>query len=90
MEAGAAKLRVPSVVHYRHSFSSSRSLDLTVLEGLAAHGTPKQSTLQPCPVRQDTSKCFWGVDLHWCDLESFTGFPAELGSSPWDSDAEAS
>lgn len=30
------------------------------------------------------------MDLHWCDLESFFGLPAELGTSPWDSDEEAS
>lgn len=25
------------------------------------------------------------MDLHWCDLESLAGLPAELGASPWGS-----
>ncbi|CAN0501424.1 unnamed protein product, partial [Ectocarpus sp. 12 AP-2014] len=32
---------------------------------------------------QASSGSFWGVDLHWCDLESLAGLPAELGGSPW-------
>ncbi|CAM9138428.1 unnamed protein product [Ectocarpus sp. 4 AP-2014] len=32
---------------------------------------------------QASSGNFWGVDLHWCDLGSLAGFPAELGGSPW-------
>lgn len=42
------------------------------------------------PLQNDTvnakvsSGSFWGVDLHWCDLESLAGLPAELGDSPWD------
>lgn len=49
----------------------------------------------PCPRLdpffgiQKPSKGFWGVDLHWCDLESLVGFPGE-GQSPWDSDDDDS
>eukprot|EP00903_Cladosiphon_okamuranus_P013190 g12302.t1 len=62
-----------------------------------SHGRSPSSEFRVEPVpygadiyvdQKDTSKCFWGVDLHWCDLESFFGLPAELGTSPWDSDEE--
>lgn len=39
---------------------------------------------------QSSLDILWGMDLHWCDLESLVGIPDELGDSPWDSDDDSS